>query len=164
MKWSTLFRAKCTPSGILIWFVFNYFYSFYRWLSFSNSPSLFLLSLATHFSSLSLSLPIYPLIINSPLWTSLLHTVCPGSSGPFYIVTYNIKWVTTSWTYCTFYIIFVDNLRLKINFSFAKFANCNKSKWQEIDGLFINKAFTSENPCNGVELSVTKIELSELRW
>ena len=24
------------------------------------------------------------------------HTVCPGSSDPFYIVTYNIKWVTTS--------------------------------------------------------------------
>ena len=29
---------------------------------------------------------------------SLLHTVCPGSSDPFYIVTYYIKWVTTSWT------------------------------------------------------------------
>ena len=27
------------------------------------------------------------------------HTVCPGSSGPFYIVTYYIKWVTTSLTY-----------------------------------------------------------------
>ena len=26
-------------------------------------------------------------------------TVCPGSSGPFYIVTYCIKWVTTSWSY-----------------------------------------------------------------
>ena len=25
-------------------------------------------------------------------------TVCPGSSDPFYIVTYYIKWVTTSWT------------------------------------------------------------------
>ena len=48
------------------------------------------------------------------------HTVCPGSSDPFYVVTYYIKWVTTvcpgssdpfyiasllwvttSWTYCT---------------------------------------------------------------
>ena len=27
-------------------------------------------------------------------------TVCPGSSDPFYIVTYYIKWVTTSWIYC----------------------------------------------------------------
>ena len=27
------------------------------------------------------------------------HTVCPGSSDPFDIVSYNIKWVTTSWTY-----------------------------------------------------------------
>ena len=26
-------------------------------------------------------------------------TVCPGSSDPFYVVIYYIKWVTTSWTY-----------------------------------------------------------------
>ena len=26
-------------------------------------------------------------------------TVCPGSSYPFYIVSYNTKWVTTSWAY-----------------------------------------------------------------
>ena len=26
-------------------------------------------------------------------------TVCPGSSDPFYIVTYYIKWVTTSTTH-----------------------------------------------------------------
>ena len=25
-------------------------------------------------------------------------TVCPRSSYPFYIITYNIKWVTSSWT------------------------------------------------------------------
>ena len=29
----------------------------------------------------------------------LIATVCPGSSDPFYIVTYYIKWITTSWTY-----------------------------------------------------------------
>ena len=29
------------------------------------------------------------------------NTVCPGSSDPFYVVTYYIKWVTTSWTYST---------------------------------------------------------------
>ena len=27
------------------------------------------------------------------------YTVCLGSSDPFYIVTFYIKWVTTSWTY-----------------------------------------------------------------
>ena len=27
-----------------------------------------------------------------------LSTVCPRSSDPFFIVTYSIKWVTTSWT------------------------------------------------------------------
>ena len=26
-------------------------------------------------------------------------TICPGSSDPFYLVSYNIKWVTTSWTH-----------------------------------------------------------------
>ena len=25
-------------------------------------------------------------------------TVCPGSSDPFFVVTYYIKWFTTSWT------------------------------------------------------------------
>ena len=25
--------------------------------------------------------------------------MCPGSSDPFYIVSYYIKWVTTSWTH-----------------------------------------------------------------
>ena len=27
------------------------------------------------------------------------YTVCPGSSDPFYIVSYYINWVTTSWTH-----------------------------------------------------------------
>ena len=35
-------------------------------------------------------------------WTTwiycVLRTVCPRSSDPFHIVTYYIKWVTTSWT------------------------------------------------------------------
>ena len=29
---------------------------------------------------------------------ALIHTICPRSSDPFYIVTYDIKWVTISWT------------------------------------------------------------------
>ena len=29
---------------------------------------------------------------------TIITTICPGSSYPFYIVTYDIKWVTTSWT------------------------------------------------------------------
>ena len=27
--------------------------------------------------------------------------MCPGRSDPFYIASYCIKWVTTSWTYST---------------------------------------------------------------
>ena len=30
-------------------------------------------------------------------WTQ--NTVCPRSSDPFHIVSFCIKWVTTSWTY-----------------------------------------------------------------
>ena len=30
------------------------------------------------------------------------NTVCPGSSDPFYIVSYYIKWVTNSWTHSTY--------------------------------------------------------------
>ena len=29
----------------------------------------------------------------------LVYTICPGSSDPFYIVSYYIRWVTTSWTH-----------------------------------------------------------------
>ena len=28
----------------------------------------------------------------------ILYTICPRGSDPFYIVSYNIKWVNTSWT------------------------------------------------------------------
>ena len=37
--------------------------------------------------------------------TSWTHsTVCPGSSDPFYAVSYCIKWVTTSWTHSMKYL------------------------------------------------------------
>ena len=39
-------------------------------------------------------------ILLSQYETLATSSVCPGSSDPFYIVTYYIKWVTTSWTYC----------------------------------------------------------------
>ena len=32
------------------------------------------------------------------LYCRLILTVCQGISDPIYIVTYYIKWVTTSWT------------------------------------------------------------------
>ena len=42
------------------------------------------------------------------------NTMCPRSSNPFYIVSYYIKWVTTSWTHsisetssCTFMVCLV---------------------------------------------------------
>ena len=44
-----------------------------------------------------------------------LHTVCPGSTDPFHVVTYYIKWVTTSWTHSmqivdAYYTIFSESL------------------------------------------------------
>ena len=30
---------------------------------------------------------------------NIKHTVCPRSLDPFYILSYYIKWVTTSWTH-----------------------------------------------------------------
>ena len=35
--------------------------------------------------------------------TNIDGTVCPGSSDPFYIVTYYIKWVTISWTHSSYF-------------------------------------------------------------
>jgi len=37
---------------------------------------------------------------------ALKNTVCPRSSDQFYVVTYYIKWVTTSWTDSRRYIMF----------------------------------------------------------
>ena len=34
------------------------------------------------------------------------YTVCPRSSDQFYVVTYYIKWVTTSWTHSIIRVLF----------------------------------------------------------
>ena len=42
-------------------------------------------------------------------------TVCPGRSDPFFIVSYYIKWVTTSWTHSVLYeqvVVFIYILQL----------------------------------------------------
>ena len=45
----------------------------------------------------------YTMKILPDFLTYRMCTVCPGSSDPFYIVSYYIKWVTTSWTYSMVY-------------------------------------------------------------
>ena len=60
------------------------------------------------FSLMDLPLPLPPL--NSLAISGLTlfcgfpktYTVCPRSSYPFYVVTYYIKWVTTSWTHSVY--------------------------------------------------------------
>ena len=39
----------------------------------------------------------------------MIYTICPRSSDPFYIVTYYIKGVTTSWAYS----IYLDPARVQ---------------------------------------------------
>ena len=38
---------------------------------------------------------------------NVIKTVCPSSSDPFHIVTYYIKWVTTSWTHSIYNIVYL---------------------------------------------------------
>ena len=40
------------------------------------------------------------------------YTVCPRSSDPFYIVTYNINWVTTSWAHSTSFFFIKFNFQI----------------------------------------------------
>ena len=49
-------------------------------------------------------------------------TVCPRSGDPFYVVTYYIKWVTTSWTDGTIALLQII-LKLDILYAFI-YAKC----------------------------------------
>ena len=56
--------------------------------------------------------------LGSVCYESMWYIVCPGSSDPFYMVTYYIKWVTTYWTHSTslyfmysFHLIIYTELR-----------------------------------------------------
>ena len=53
------------------------------------------------------------------------HTVCPRSSDPFYIVTFSIKWVTTSWTYIDFFISILKLLCVNTLILIGRKKNCN---------------------------------------
>ena len=46
--------------------------------------------------------------------STIEYTVCPGSSYSFYIITYYIKWVTTSWKYCRYTFSLQEYLNHKI--------------------------------------------------
>ena len=58
--------------------------------------------------------------------TSVLgDTVCPRSSDPFYVVTYYIKWVATSWTYS----MFINFLVVTRKESMLSSIHSNALKW-----------------------------------
>ena len=52
-----------------------------------------------YFCLISLPAPSSDPPLHSENIIAIRHTVCPGSSDPFYLVTYYIKRVTTPWTY-----------------------------------------------------------------
>ena len=55
------------------------------------------------------------------IYTMLIHTVCPGRSDPFYIVTFYIKWVTTSWTDGIWLFFLLSNQQTKFTTKKCRF-------------------------------------------
>ena len=53
----------------------------------------------THSNAVKISDLAYPFLSDVLIYAYILHSMCPRSSDPFYIVSYFITWVTTSWTY-----------------------------------------------------------------
>ena len=68
------------------------------------------------------------------------YTVCPRSKDPFYVVTYYIKWITTSWTHST--KAFFDDL--KVNKEIKLFSRQSRSCYAilnyEIEIFFTKRA------------------------
>ena len=102
LVWPFLLSTKCT-----LYSIFSILYIYYVWfqifLFLSISLSLALLLSQALFIDSFFQQSIYKLIFYyEPKFFSFLIssdlTVCPWSSDPFSIVTYYIRWVTTSWT------------------------------------------------------------------
>ena len=53
-----------------------------------------------------------------------MYTVCPRILVPFYIVSYNIKWVMTSWTY-SIQTLIMQQFKLAIKLTFKDFKKIN---------------------------------------
>ena len=80
------------------------------------------------------------------IWMCVLHiienkknigTVCPGGNDSFYIVSYYIKWVTTSWTYSIIEKIHhVDKKVFFLTFTYEP-----GSEGVKIDKIIENKSF-----------------------
>ena len=63
---------------------------------------------------------------NEIFFIYLSRTLCPGSSDPFYIVTYYIKWVTISWTHSRLKGIPQDKM-IRNHFNSALCGNAKRS-------------------------------------
>ena len=60
---------------------------------------------AFHLNNLCIFI-LYPYFLYMVIYVifDIQYTICPGSSDPFYIVGYYIKWVTISWTHSIIHI------------------------------------------------------------
>ena len=68
-------------------------------------------------------------------WRRENHTGCPGSSDPFYVVTWYIKWNTTSWTHINRKTLF---LNLKINKVLSNLLTNTKTNFKKLTNLTIH--------------------------
>ena len=108
-----------------------------------------------------------------------VYTICPRSSAPFYIVSYYIKWVTTSWTHSIylkqekkvykidivnfptflrgwvtiFFFIYMASFFVQITFMYAVFFNNAQSVHNTVYlGLQIKK-----NPIRTIDIGGSRI-------
>ena len=76
----------------------------------------------------------------------IVNTICPRSSYPFYIVSYYIKWVTTSWTHSTGSATnFTDISLLFCLFLWDKYISLSEHNLTNWEG--VNKDYTAPLSC-----------------
>ena len=85
-------------------------------------------------------------------------TVCPKSSGPFHIVTYYIKWVTTSSTHSIMSVKTRRSHKKKRYFLSLSFSIIIKLSW---NNMIMIKDFLKFNMIKKIRFSKSQIKFSE---
>ena len=85
-------------------------------------------------------------------------TICPGSSGPFYKVTYYIKWFTTFWTHSIFVVLRLTKQTLNLFFSTMLF---NKNSFSK---FFWSIQNDSQSRSGSGYLILERIRIQDSKW